>query len=312
MQGQLSTDARGRHGAGRQWAVAALAALACGCQTTTERAHDDDANPLTGHWTGSNRFRPQIEVQIDNLNEDRTVKGTACWWETSGVIVGQRLDKIATGSETGLSIRFNIGRGAFHVQRRAERKALMWETRTRDDGTLTRPLRTRISRTTKPGCVQRYRAEAKTPAPVGENAQRPLARYWTGQWENGTVSEMAVVKGAAKGDIEATYCTKSTSGEIAIYDLRRRGPLKARLDAAKNTITFEERLRRRGKRRFSFRVEGPDEARLGITREKGRTAPSSTTLVMRRGASTQGCLAYIDTTPVPSAAAGVKGGDTSK
>ena len=278
--------------------MVALAVLVFGCQTTAERAPEEEGS-LTGHWKGSNRFRTQIETRIESIGEDRTVKGTTCWWETSGVIVGQQLDEIAKASKTGLSIRFDIGKGSFHVQRREQRKALMWEIRTRANGTLTRPLRTSLNRTRKPGCAQRFRAEPRMPTPIVTNAQEPLYGHWTGQWADGTVSEMAIPQTSARGATEATYCTRSTRGEISIYDLRRRGTPKARFDATKNTITFEERLRRKGRgtTELRFQVETADEAQLVVRQKKGRTMIGPRTLAMRRGANPQGCLAYIDTTP---------------
>lgn len=103
-----------------------------------------------------------------------------------------------------------------------------------------------------------------------------------------------------------------TDGEIAIYDVRSRGPFRARLDAAKHAITGEGRLRRGGKMRFSFKLRAPDEAQLEITRKKGRTGLGSTRLAMRRGTSAHGCPAHIDTTPVQGASAHVKSGDSSK
>ena len=41
------------------------------------------------------------------------------------MIVGQRLDEVAMSSETGLPIKFKIGKGSFHIQRVGERKAVI-------------------------------------------------------------------------------------------------------------------------------------------------------------------------------------------
>lgn len=274
--------------------VAAAMAAIGGCQTAIEgpaTGHDD--NPFVGDWKGSNRFRPQIEARIEAVHEDRTVTGAACWWETSGVITGQRLDQIATQSETGLSIKFDIGKGSFHIQQTGERTATMWETRTRPDGTLTRPLRTRLTRTRKPACIGRYLATATERTPAPASAEQPLVGDWTGRWANGTIAEMNIA-GTSARDFKATYCTRSRNGEIAIYDLQRRGRLKPRLDAPSRTLTFEERLRR-GTRHFTFKAGAPKQATLERAYRKGRSRTGITKLTMTRGGDRDGCLAYIET-----------------
>ena len=162
--------------------MVAVAAPLCGCQTVAERPPEDERF-FAGQWTGSNRFRPQVGARVEEVGDDRTIRGAACWWETSGVVVGQRLDETAMSSETGLSIKYKIGKGSFHIQRVGERKAVMWESRTRHDGTLARPLRTRLQRTSKPaGCSRRYRSEAGPPAAVATCAEQPLEGHWTGRW----------------------------------------------------------------------------------------------------------------------------------
>lgn len=276
-------------------AIAATAALALGCQPMAAQT-GGDKNTFIGHWAGKNRFRSRIEVRVDDIGDDQTVNGTACWWNTAGVIFGQRLEHVARLSETGLSIRFDIGRGSFHVHRTGERKAVLWETRLRSDGTLTRPLRTRLARTRKDGCAQRYSAEAAAP-PASASDATPIVGHWTGQWNDGRVGEMNVTSADAKGNVEGMYCTRSDTGEIAIYDLLRRGALNARHNARQATVTFEQKLRHRRKRRFRFEASDREHARLTVTREHRGATLGSTTLAMSRGASPQGCAAYTRTLP---------------
>ena len=273
--------------------IATIAVAICGCQTAAERPATHDDHPLVADWKGTNRFRPVIEVRVGEIHDDRAVSGAACWQETSGAIIGQRLDGTATESETGLSLRFDIGRSAFHIHDTGDRKATMWETRTRADGTLTRPLRTRLGRTRSPGCVERYLSAPRAPTPAALSADSPLTGQWTEQ-RSGTITEMNILKAGPRGNVSATFCTRSATGEIAIYDLQRRGPFKPRIDASTHTLTFEERLRR-GTRHFTFRAAAPEQATLERAYKKGRSRTGITTLTMVRGAHPAGCLAYIDT-----------------
>ena len=224
------------------------------------------------------------------------MSGTACGRQNSGVIVGQRLEGIATQSESGLSIRYDIGRASFHMHGSAPRKAVLWETWTRRDGTLARPLRATLTRTSKPGCVERFRAEPKGPWVSAANAEQPLVGQWTGQWGSGTIAEMAITNANGRGNIEATYCTRRPSGHIAILDLRRGGTFKTRLEAKANKITFEERWRWGRKTAFTFELKSPDFARLETIEMKGRTTTGSEDLSMRRGVNAKGCLVHIKTT----------------
>ena len=108
------------------------------------------------------------------------------------------------------------------------------------------------------------------------------------------IAEMSITK-ATRNELEAMYCTRGETGEIRIFDLVRRGPLKPRLDADQRTLTFEERLRR-GKNRYSFVLQSEDEAQIIITREARRKASTSSTLTMRRGAArSDGCIARTTT-----------------
>ena len=279
-----------------RYIIIAGAVAICGCQTVAERPPHDE-HSLVGDWRGNSKLRAENEVQIEAVHEDRSVSGTACGRENSGVIVGQRLERIATQSESGLSIRFDIGRASFHMRRDAPRKAILWETWTRRDGTLARPLRATLTRTSKPGCVERYRAEPKAPRVSAAKAEQPLIGRWTGQWQSGTIAEMAIMNADASGNIEATYCTRRPSGRIAIFDLRRGGTFKTRLDPKTNKITFEERWRWGRKTAFRFELRSPDFARLETAKKKGRTTTSTVQLAMRRGINARGCLVYIETAP---------------
>ena len=114
---------------------------------------------------------------------------------------------------------------------------------------------------------------------------------------NGTIAEISVAKATAR-EIEATNCTRTTDGQIVIYDVRRRGAFNGQLDAARQSITFSRKLRGRAKQRFTLQVDTADEARLRIGREKGRTTTGVSTLTMRRGAVLHGCLARINSAAV--------------
>ena len=275
-------------------AAASIAALTGGCQTTAVQPAVEESFPV-GHWAGKNRFRPRIEMRIDGVAADRGVTGTACWRETSGVIAGQRLDGIARVSQTGLSVRFDIGKGQFHVHDAGNRKAAMWETRTRADGTLTRGLRTRLTRTRAPECAQRFAVQARiAPAPSFDPDQ-PIIGHWTGRRADGSIAEVRITTASDRGDIEGTHCTRSASGEIRIHDLARRGASRARFDAEAGTVAFEERLRKGWTRRYTFATSGPDGARLDSAAHKRASTREPMSLAMRRGADPQGCLARIAT-----------------
>ena len=292
---QIQTLGVGTHMRTARCIIVAAVVSICGCQTVAERVPDDEGS-LLGDWKGSNRLRPHVETRIEAVHEDRTVSGAACSREKSGAIVGQRLEDTALQSPSGLSIRFDIGRGSFHMHRTGPRKAAMWETWTRRDGTITRPLRTTLTRTSKPGCVERFSAELRSAAPPPPMAERPLVGQWTGQWSSGTIGELLVFDASARGQVEAIYCTRQPSGAIWIFDLRRGGPFKTRLDSKTNTITFEERWKWGRKTAYSFELQSADFARLRTADMKGRTTTDTGQLAMTRRVNPRGCLAHIVTT----------------
>lgn len=268
-------------------AMAAAIMTGAGCQTVEERP-DPGANPFEGTWAGKNRFRPRVEVQIEKVRDDRTIEGTLCWRETSGAIRGQRLEQIAQMSESGLSTHFDMGSGKFHI-RTEEGKLVMWETRVRPNGTLTRPLRTRLGRTRSPECAARYLRETIAASPPPRDEANPIVGAWTGRWGDGTTAEVEVTSATSKWDFDAIYCTRSRSGEITIYDLEPRGPLKARFDADTHSVAFEEKTRG-GTIERRLEVRDGHTARLSRGRMKKRVRANVESITMMRGAHDGGCL----------------------
>ena len=273
---------------GKRTVVAATVMLLSAA--TFAKQSDGEGSFFIGDWAGKNRFRTRIEIRIEEIEENGSVSGAACWWDRSGVIFGQRLDEVGRLSSAGVSIKFEIGKGSFHIRRVGERKGEMWETRMRSDGTLTRPLRTRLSRTTKPGCAQRYAREALPLGPTTEREGVPVNGNWTGRWEDGTVAELRVTNAGTRNEVQGRYCTKGKTGEIAIYDLDRKGALKARYEPSNSTVTFEQQLGRKQNNRFRFEPTGSDSGQLVVNKRKKRTTLETRTMRMNRGVNPDGCL----------------------
>ena len=258
-----------------------------------EPASPEIRDAFVGTWKGINHRGISIETDIVDVDPDGNVAGTGCSeysngslaWKTLGeatFVNGDRITMMNGNVRLTLMMNATQGETAETVQTWPNG----WQSRF--------PMQAMSTR----GCNERFMRGPNTRVEEQKADDAPIVGAWSGQWKNGTVTELVIESVAPEGALTGRYCHKKTWG-LQLWDLGADGPVKGTLGKkgkkAKMTIPWG-----RGNRdELEFRLKGTDKVTLKHKERAGTSKQKVTTLKMTRGASLDGCLMRTTRRPPP-------------
>ena len=242
---------------------------------------------FAGAWKGLNHRATTIETVIERVDPDGSVAGTGCSEHPNGSLSWRTLDEATflNGDRITLmngNVRMTFMRNG--AEGEAAQTVLTWP-----NGWQRRaPMAPMSGR----GCNERFTVGAVAgPAAERRPDDPPLVGAWSGMWDNGTVSELAIEAIDANGALTGRYCVKRTSGTLQLWDAGPDGPFNGTVDNKGKKALIAIPWGDGNRNELEFRLKGSDSVTMKYKERAGTNKRKVSTLKMTRGVSVGGCLA---------------------
>ena len=269
-------------------ATTALTIVSTGC-AINPTAH---IAPFQGTRGATNDYGIRVEARIEGADAEGGISGTGCWLARSGMIRGARIDDVAKMGSSGTSITARFGTASFTVESAGGGSGLVLrESRTGEDGKR-RTISTTLRGVGDPQCADRFLAEPIDidPAPANDS----IVGQWTGTWDNGNTTELAVDSIDEADQATGRMCVRiHGTPVITIGDFHEGGPLTRDYGPETRLVTIQRQATPTRRHRHRFTLVDDENVLFEATGDIGTDNEKASMLDMRRGTHAEGCLRYI-------------------